>query len=196
MRYTSHLDLHRTWERTLRRANLPLTYSKGFNPRPKIILAAALPLGFTSDCELVEIWLDEEIRLNEIETKLLEALPPGVKIKSIEEVDPTSPKIPNLIDTADYTVGLLDEVPDLEQRTKQLMVAAKLPRERRGKKYDLRPLIDHIIIITNSDFESCLEMRLAARSGATGRPEEVLKAIEVDPLTARIHRKALNLKSN
>ena len=60
MRYTSHLDVHRTWERTLRRARLPLAYSQGFNPRPKINLAAALPLGFTSDCEIVEFWLDEE----------------------------------------------------------------------------------------------------------------------------------------
>ena len=54
MRYTSHLDLHRTWERTIRRANLPLAYSQGYNPHPRINLASALPLGFTSDCEVVE----------------------------------------------------------------------------------------------------------------------------------------------
>ncbi len=48
MRYTGHLDLHTTWERTLRRARLPLAYSQGFHPQPKIQLASALPLGFTS----------------------------------------------------------------------------------------------------------------------------------------------------
>jgi len=78
MRYTSHLDVHRTWERTLRRARLPLAYSQGFNKRPKINLAAALPLGFTSSCEIVEFWLDGDPSKNEIESRLKEAAPPGI----------------------------------------------------------------------------------------------------------------------
>ena len=77
MRYTSHLDVHRTWERTLRRARLPLAYSQGFNKRPKINLAVALPLGFTSDCELVEFWLDGTPTLSEVESRLREAAPSG-----------------------------------------------------------------------------------------------------------------------
>jgi radical SAM-linked protein len=48
MRYTGHLDLYRTWERTLRRAGLPLAYSQGFKPHPRIVLACALPLGCTT----------------------------------------------------------------------------------------------------------------------------------------------------
>ena len=49
--YTSNLDVAKTWERVLRRANLPILYSQGFNTRPRIILASALPLGISSECK-------------------------------------------------------------------------------------------------------------------------------------------------
>ena len=83
MRYTSHLDVQRTWERTLRRARLPLSYSQGFNKRPKLNLAAALPLGFTSSCEIVEFWLNESKDLIDIESSLQEAIPPGIEINKV-----------------------------------------------------------------------------------------------------------------
>lgn len=191
MRYTSHLDVHRTWERTLRRARLPLSYSQGFNPRPKINLAAALPLGFTSDSEMVEFWLDGNQPLCEIESRLREVVPPGIEIQTVEEIDPRTPKIPNLVDSAKYQVSLLEPVSDLANRITDLLKAEALERERRGKTYDLRPLIEglHVQGMNN------LELQLAARSGATGRPEEVLLALGIDPHTARVHRKALILKA-
>jgi hypothetical protein len=60
MRFTGHLDLHRTWERTFRRAGLPLAYSEGFNPHPKINIGAALPLGCLSRGDLIDAWLERE----------------------------------------------------------------------------------------------------------------------------------------
>ena len=161
MRYTSHLDVHRTWERTLRRARLPLAYSQGFNPRPKINLAVALPLGFTSNCEIVEFWLDSTPTQSEIESRLREAAPPGIEILSIEEIDLKTPKIPNLVDSAKYDVTLLEPIPDLDQRVLDVLGAETLPRERRGKPYDLRPLIDDI----KAPEEYHLDLKLAARSG-------------------------------
>ena len=191
MRYTSHLDVHRTWERTLRRARLPLAYSQGFNKRPKINLAAALPLGFTSSCEIVEFWLDGDPSQSEIESRLREAVPPGIKINAIEEIDPNIPKIPNLVDSADYVVVLLDPVPDLDRRISETLAAESLPRERRNKTYDLRPLIEDLRVVSTLDGTPNLEMRLAARNGATGRPEEALLAMGIDPNSARVHRKSL-----
>ena len=196
MRYTSHLDLHRTWERTLRRARLPLAYSSGFNPRPKINLAAALPLGFTSECEIVEFWLEDEIPLIKIEKHIHESVPPGIELGSIQEIDSTTPKIPNLVESADYMIVLLDNVPDLDQRVSAILTAECLHRERHGKTYDLRPLIEALLVVKKPDGDSCLHIRLIAQAGATGRPEEVLRALGLDPFSARIHRKALNLKAN
>ena len=194
MRYTSHLDVQRTWERTLRRARLPLTYSQGFNPRPKINLAAALPLGFTSDCEILEFWLDHTIGLDSIQALIQEAVPPGIKPQSFKEIDADIPKIPNLVDSADYHVILLDYVPDLEQRVSKMMATENLPRERRGKTYNLRPLIESITPVSTPDGNTGLEIRLATRTGETGRPDEVLLALGIDPFSARVHRKTLNLK--
>jgi radical SAM-linked protein len=191
MRYTSHLDVHRTWERTLRRARLPLAYSQGFNPRPKINLAAALPLGFTSNCEIMEFWLDGDYPQSEIETRLRGAAPPGIEILSVEEIDPQTPKIPNLVDSAKYQATLLEPIPDLASRVSDLLDAEVLERERRGKTYNLRPLIEGL----HAQDTQKLALRLAARSGATGRPEEVLLALGIDPVSARVHRTALILKT-
>ncbi len=60
--YTSHLDLARAWERALRRAGVGLVYSGGFNPRPKLQLAAALPLGHTAEAEWLDVWLEKPTR--------------------------------------------------------------------------------------------------------------------------------------
>src|SRR5512136_271004 len=61
LRYAGHLDLQTTWERTVRRAGLPLAYTHGFHPGPKIQIASALPLGFIGRAEIVDIWLDEPV---------------------------------------------------------------------------------------------------------------------------------------
>ena len=191
MRYTGHLDLHRTWERTLRRARLPLSYSQGFNPRPKINLGAALPLGFTSNCELVEFWLDSDQPESEIEARLREAAPPGIEIQTVETVDPQTPKIPTLIESAEFQAVLPEAIPDLTARVEGLLLADTLERQRRGKPYDLRPLIEDL----RAPDAQTLDFRLAARANATGRPEEVLEALGLDPLTARVHRTRLILKT-
>jgi radical SAM-linked protein len=154
-------------------------------------LAAALPLGFTSSCEIVEFWLNGEMGISEIESSLHEAIPPGIEIKKITEINPNKPKIPNLVKSADYHVELLDPVPDLDHRISEIITAESLPRERRNKSYDLRPLIEEISNSSTPSGIHSIKMRLAARNGATGRPEEVLRALEIDPNSARVHRNML-----
>ena len=124
-------------------------------------------------------------------SRIREAAPPGIEIHNIEEIDLQMPKIPNLVDAAEYDVTLLEPVPELDQRVADVLGAETLPRERRGKPYDLRPLIEDI----QTPVEQKLALKLAARSGATGRPEEVLLALGIDPIAARVHRTALLLKA-
>ncbi|MBC8508013.1 MAG: DUF2344 domain-containing protein [Anaerolineales bacterium] len=194
MRYTSHLDLQRTWERTLRRARLPLAYSQGFNPHPKINLGAALPLGFTSQDEMIEVWLEEQVPLKEIESTLTPALPPGIKIQVIQESELRVPKLQTLIQSTIYAVELSHPLPALSDRIGKLLSQSSIIRQRRVKKklreYDLRPLI----LDLHSEGEDKLQMHLSALPGATGRPDEVLKALDIDPLTAHIHRSEIILK--
>src|SRR3990170_1276370 len=78
MRFTGHLDLHRTWERTFRRAGVPLAYSEGFNPHPKINIGAALPLGCLSRGDLIDAWLERALDPEEIAAALRRSAPPGI----------------------------------------------------------------------------------------------------------------------
>ncbi len=202
LRYTGHLDLHTIWERTVRRAGLPLAYTQGFHPGPKIQLASALPLGFVGRAEVVDVWLADgssgvqpPVAVDYINL-LQPAAPPGLVISSVEEVDDHSPALQTQVVSAEYEVTLLEPVdmPVLEKAVTVLLAAPSLSRERRGKTYDLRPLIESLELLPPGESGSLhIQMRLAARGGATGRPEEVLDALGIPFETTRIERTRLIL---
>jgi radical SAM-linked protein len=159
LRYTGHLDLHGIWERTVRRAGLPLAYTQGFHPSPKIQIASALPLGFIGRAEIVDVWLQDNAgagfipaqdgdELRPYADMLQPAAPPGLSIASVEEVDDHSPALQTQMASAEYMATLLEVVDesDLERRVEELLAAISLPRERRGKQYDLRPLIEELTL--------------------------------------------------
>ncbi len=192
MQFTGHLDLHRTWERTFRRARLPLAYSQGFNPHPRLNLAAALPLGFTSEGEILDAWLSEDLPVDEITARLEPALPPGLQLNRIEVIEGKVPTLQTQVQSSEYEVTLVDACPDLAARLQTLLAAPSLPRERRGKPYDLRPLVEALEILPEDDRgQARFLVRLAARESATGRPEEVLEVLDIRPEQARVHRKRL-----
>src|SRR5512138_1307542 len=94
LRYIGHLDLQTLWERAARRANLPLAYSHGFHPQPKITFASALPLGFSSRAEVMDIRLQSAVDLGELPGRLEQALPTGIGIlDGITVTDPGSPAV-------------------------------------------------------------------------------------------------------
>ena len=191
LRFTGHLDLHHAWERTFRRAKLSLAYSEGFTPRPKINIGAALPLGCTSEADLVDVELDQEIETEQLIEALGAAAPPGLTISEIAKVPDGSPKLQKLIESSEYLIPIPGEDTEALQALIEAMLSAeKLPRVRRGKDYDLRPLIEELSLAE----PSALNLRLAARSSATGRPDEVLRALELDPTPLVPHRVRLILK--
>lgn len=196
LRYIGHLDLHRLWERAMRRAELPLSYSQGFHPQPKISLAAALPLGFSSRAEVLDVRLNEEINAEEISTRLGNTLPPDIKVTDVKAVADNLPALQTLTLSAAYDVHLTEPVDgsELKRRVESLMMTESIIRERRGKSYDLRPLVELLSVITMADGTSWLKMTLAAREGATGRPEEVLAVLGIAPETARVERTRLIFK--
>jgi radical SAM-linked protein len=192
MRYTGHLDLYRTWERTMRRARLPLAYTQGFRPHPRINLASALPLGFTGQGEMVDIWLEQDLPVDQIEERLRRSSPPGVEILNVEAMDSKAPTLQTLVDASEFTVTFLDPLPELDARLNEVLAAGVLPRRRRGKDYDLRPLIQSIERLPDDEAgRQRLRLRLSAREGATGRPEEVILALGGVPEAARVHRERL-----
>ncbi len=193
LRYTGHLDLHRLMERAARRASLPLSYSQGFHPQPKISFAAALPLGFSSRNEVMDIRLNEEIAPENISTRLKDSLPTGIQILSVEKVEDSLPALQTQVLSATYEAHLTETIDgsDLTRRVEELMKAETLPRERRGKFYDLRPLVEMLAVVTEPNGKIWLRMTLSARDGATGRPEEVLDALGIAADTVRVERTRL-----
>ena len=193
MRFTSHLDLYRAWERLLRRAGLLLVFSQGYNPRPKIQLAAPLALGITSQAEIIDFWLsDGPADIEAINNRLIQAQPPGIEVNQVTTVDPGSPPLQQKVTAVEYQVELLDEVPDLDQRIASLLEADSVQREKRGKLYDLRPLIQELSTYPNgAKASNQIFMRLNAQEGGTGRPEEVLLALDIQPENTRIERTQL-----
>jgi radical SAM-linked protein len=177
----------------MRRADLPLSYSQGFHPQPKISLASALPLGFSSRCEVLDARFNEEIPVEEIAARLKDSLPPDIKVTNVESVDEREPALQTQVLSAEYTAQLTEPVEgsELERKIGELMSAESLPRERRGKFYDLRPLIETLDIVNETGGGISLQMKLAAREGATGRPEEVLSALGIEPEYTRVERTCL-----
>jgi radical SAM-linked protein len=192
LRYTGHLDLHRLWERAARRAELPLAYSQGFHPQPKLTIAAALPLGFSSRCEVLDMRLEQDIALDGLHEKLQDTLPTGIQVVNVERVDEKLPALQTLVASAEYQVTLTEpiEVADLKRRIDSVLASESIIRERRGKTYDLRPLIEELELQP----DGTIFMRLAAREGATGRPEEVLDILGIAFEETRIERTKLIFK--
>ena len=193
LRFIGHLDLHRLWERAMRRAGLPIAYSQGFHPQPKISLAAALPLGFSSRGEVLDVRLNEELTVTDISTRLQESLPPDIKIIDVQSVDERLPALQTQVLSAAYNVHLTEAIDgsELTRRVETLMNSESLLRERRGKSYDLRPLIEMLSVITEANGKVWLKMTLASREGATGRPEEVLSALGIEADNTRVERTRL-----
>jgi radical SAM-linked protein len=193
IKYTSNLDLYRVWERTLRRAGLPVVYSQGFHPQPKINLASPLPLGMTSKVELVDIWLQEAQNIAHLKQLIDHSIPPGINIDAIEEVSPDEPPIQTTIISSMYCIELPSGInmDDLKDRILTVLSSPQLIRTRRDRTYDLRPLIIEISIPANDMHHPILQMHLTATEGKTGRPDEVLLALGIDPSETLITRTRL-----
>ena len=189
LRYTGHLDLHKLWERAARRAELPLAYSQGFHPQPKMNIAAALPLGFSSRCEVMDMRLEHDIPLDDLPTRLNQTLPGGLQVVDVQPVDERAPALQTQVTSAEYEVTLTEAIDwsELRQRIDSVIKSKAIPRERRGKMYDLRPLMEELKLLPDGK----IFMRLTAREGATGRPEEVLDVISIAFEETRIERTRL-----
>lgn len=194
LQYTGNLDMHKVWERTFRRATLPLAYSQGFHPQPKIQQAAPLPLGFTSLSEMLDVWLDTDEDLESITEKLITTAQPGIKVNQIQGIPVSSEALPTMVRATEYQIYFDDSpvVAELESKVKDFLGRETIERERRGKKYDLQPLVEELIVEEKPQVS--LHMRLTSLPSATGRPEEVLEELAIDPFTVDIERTNLIFK--
>jgi radical SAM-linked protein len=194
LKYIGHLDMARTWQRIARRAHLPLAYSEGFNPQPRMSFAAALPVGCTSDHEELDMVLSPPCTIDEVKANLDRALPPGMKVISIAEMALNAPALQVQLQAAEFEITVEGEeaVGLLPERAAQFLAATEVMRDRRGKVYNLRPLVQMLSIEpATADRTAVIRSRLQANEAGTGRPDELAAALGLDPATVKIKRTKL-----
>ncbi len=202
VRWIGHLDVARFWERAIRRADLPLLYTHGYHPQPRIQFASALPVGFTGREELMDIWLHPPQDPQHVRKRLQQQCPPGFDVLSVQEVPLKAPSLQSLVREAEYEVGLEKAFlpADWQERLKTFWNTEEVWREKRRKKkvvrYNLRPLILDLQIADEDEEWVYLYVRVRSEEGATGRPDEILAALGWDDVPRRIERVRIIMDEN
>lgn len=194
MRFTGHLDLQSAWMRVFRRAGLQLEHSLGFHPQPKLQLASALPLGYISSGEVLDCWIRDTFTTIDLAKSIQAALPPGLELNTIEVIPPEAPKVQVALMTADYQVLLpmVEELDDLPTKITGFLETTEVMVDRRGKPRNIRELVERIDFCPSKTGRSIMTMRLSARESATGRADEILTHLGIDPFRCLIERTQLN----
>jgi radical SAM-linked protein len=193
LRFISHLDLSRTWERALRRAGIPIAYTKGFHPHPKMVFAAALPLGCTGEAEVMDIVLSQPMPPRRVLRGLAYSMPDGLAVVDVTPVYERAPALPTLLDGADYDSAVQTDEPveEIARRCQALMARDSIPRVYRGKGYDLRRVVDELEAVRVNAQHVVLRMSLAAGERGTGRPDELLDELGLSEMPHTCHRRRL-----
>ena len=197
VRYISHLDVLRFWERAIRRADLPLAYSQGFTPHPKIGFASPLPLGFIGESEVMDVTLDERMSPEEFAERIRVETSDDLGVIRVKEVSATGPAPQAVLLMADYAVDL----PGVDPAEAASVVAGFLAndefawvdaRKERNRTYDLRAAV---ATLTAEPWEggTRLRMRLQADAEMTARPEQVVAALFPDAEVGDYRRTGLLL---
>jgi radical SAM family uncharacterized protein/radical SAM-linked protein len=187
LRFISHLELVHLFHRAARRAELPLAYSEGFHPMPRIVFAAALPVGVESLAELVDIELEGNLSPSGVKEGLNRTLPQEIAVLEAKEVVLASHSS-GLQPHAVYRIcfdRLLSQEEAMTRVGKALDADAMfIHQERKGKKrsVDVRPLIERIDIRTScedgqSDPPWEMELALRQTGGRTAKPSEIVGVI-------------------
>lgn len=195
--YASVLDMGRLWERLLRRASVPLAYSQGFNPHPHLQFAAALPVGYSSACEMLDILLGAEIEPLELARAVTGQAPQGLRVLQVELI-PLKAQAPQAhMRLAHYTVHVYTPRSRAEvQAALDAVLARPVIRRQRIKKgrmaeYDLRPLIGDVHYVSAGLHDHELWMELQTGPNGAGRPEEIIAELGLELTDHTIHRTRL-----
>jgi radical SAM-linked protein len=207
IKFISHQDEFRMWERTLRRADLPLLYKKGFNPQPHIQFASPLGVGITGVAEPIDVIFSPPVPMDALEARIRAKLPPGVQLHGITELPLKAPSLHAQLLGADYTI-IIYATPDeinvewLHGVIERFLATPEMLRERQRKgrayTYNLRPLV---VELSYSGYFPAAEehhifLRVHQLPGATGRPDEVVAVLGLNQFARTLRRERLYFSDN
>lgn len=177
VRFVSHRDLARGFERAFRVGALPLAFTEGFNPRPRVSLGLALGVGHESDAEYLDLELVEPIDLDTLPGALTESLPVGVEVDGAVLLAMRAPALQEAITSVEYRLDLAMEPDEIDRAVAQALTATELPIEttRKGRPVveDLRPGIRRL-----SAVDGAVDVEVGTQPRGI-RPVELIGALRV-----------------
>ncbi len=198
IRFTSHRDVARIFERALRRAQLPVRYTEGFSPRPKLAFGLALPTGYESDAEYLDIELEDlgsagepPASPDDLHTRLDAVLPEGIRVLAVVEVDRDSDAIQEAISSCSWHIDLAVDAATAAALVETTMAAERIivERERKGRPSmdDIRPQVLALDVVGAVPSGTRLLAELGTKP-RTLRPAELLTAVAPSAPPARVRR--------
>ena len=192
LRFISHLDLQRFFQRAVNRTGLPIAWSQGFNPHPVMSFGSALALGWTSEYEIVDIKLSAPMGRKRTEEAIRAALPEDLPVLEVRMVDDRHPAPMALVKMADYRVTMEGEVAGaILAQIPVFMARENVPAVKKTKssekEINARPLV-----ISMEAFENGFNARLMLTERDSIKPDLLIALLAgmagVEPPEARIHR--------
>ncbi|MCD6309366.1 MAG: DUF2344 domain-containing protein, partial [Candidatus Eremiobacteraeota bacterium] len=184
LRFVSHLDLVRAFERAIRRAGIPAAYSQGYHPHMRLKFGPPLAVGLASSAEWVDVDLSSKMSPETFKEKLNASLPRGLKIQRVRESSLTgSPSLASIISLSVYRVYLEIEPPKIQpvrERIDKIKTSKEIMVLRKNRPKNIRPFI-HDISLTRTDSSNItLEISLRLTQKGGGRLNEILDLFSKD----------------
>ncbi|MCU1672707.1 MAG: hypothetical protein JWN77_820 [Frankiales bacterium] len=178
LRFTSHRDIARAFERALRRAQVPMAYSAGFSPHPKISWVGAAPTGVASEAEYVELGLAERVDLEQLRLALDESLPLGIDVEEVVEAPPGT-SLPDRIEASRWAIRLPGVDAAEALRAGGAFLAAEEVPVQRLTKNGMRTLDARAAVVSlRVEDGPCAILHLVVRHVTPAvRPDDVLSGL-------------------
>ncbi|PKM59038.1 MAG: hypothetical protein CVU99_15540 [Firmicutes bacterium HGW-Firmicutes-4] len=213
LRFLSHLDQQRLFQRAFRRANMPVEYSQGFNPHPRMSFALAMSVGLTSDGEYGEVIVSEDIDVETFISRMNQVLPNGLEIVTAKICGEGVGSLSAALSKSVYMIRIKvvpgTDLATLAETIESYLALPQILIQKRNKKgkyveKDIRPFIESIAVFADSETDKVnIKMTLIYIEQQCVKPEQILESINnqnsvvfmIDP-TIEIHREKLLIKAD
>ena len=182
LRFTSHRDFSRAFERAVFRARIPMAYSSGFNPHPRISYAGAAPTGSASEAEYLELALAQVLVPREVHEQLDESLPAGLDV--LQVVESPGGSLADLLEASRWRIDVDADFATVANAVVRFLAADEALVERMTKKgvreFDARGAVVSLVVLADADTpEGRTSLDVVLRHGTPAvRPDDVLRGLE------------------
>jgi len=184
LRFTSHRDMARIWERSVRRLQLPIAYSEGFSPRAKLSFGLALPTVFESQAEFVDLTFNDIVPVDTLPKQLTTVLPQGVTVTGAVALQGKVVSLQETVEATSWSLFVDGDQNELQVWSQDLLAADELlvTRERKGKSStdDVRPAVLAVDVRQNTDTEVPAAVEIYAELATKPRALRPLEFLDIN----------------